>query len=233
MPRERIADKRERAIEIEERMSAHYPEAVCSLDYAGDPFRLTIAVMLSAQTTDAGVNKVTPRLWERYPTIEALAQADAEEVASILSTIGCYKVKAPRAIRIAQMVISDFGGEVPRDMEELQRLPGVGRKTANIVLNEGFGIVEGIAVDTHVNRIAHRLRLVPKDEDPARTETALLKLYPREYWGRINHQWVLFGRELCTARRPRCCECFVSDLCPSCACARPLEGEVSGNGAAR
>lgn len=218
MPRETNAYKRERAIKIEERMSAHYPDAECSLDYGRDPFRLTIAVMLSAQTTDAGVNKVTPTLWKRYPRIEDLAQADVREVSSILSSIGCYKVKAARAIQIAQMVMTDFGGEIPPDMDKLQRLPGVGRKTANIVLNEGFGIVEGIAVDTHVNRIAHRLKLVPRDDDPAKTEAALLKVYPPEYWGRINHQWVYFGREFCTAKRPRCCECFIGDLCPSNAC---------------
>ena len=114
------------------------------------------------------------------------------------------------------MVLADFGGEIPRDIDELQKLPGVGRKTANVVLNEGFGIVEGIAVDTHVNRIAHKLKLVPKDDDPKKTEIALLKLYPRQYWRHINHQWVLFGRQICIARRPKCAECFLADLCPSC-----------------
>lgn len=218
MPRETMSAKRVRAIEIEERMSQHYPNAECALQYGGDPFRLTIAVMLSAQTTDAGVNKVTPVLWERYPTVADLASADVNDVMRIISTIGCYRVKARHAIDIAQMVLADYGGEVPADMDELQKLPGVGRKTANIVMNEGFGIVEGIAVDTHVNRIAHRLKLVPKDDDPSKTEQALLKLYPRDMWGPINHQWVLFGRQICTARNPKCCECFLADLCPSCAC---------------
>lgn len=218
MPREKMSDKRDRAILIEERMCEHYPAAECALRYWSDPFRLTIAVMLSAQTTDAGVNKVTPALWERYPTVADLAQADPAEVQQIISTIGLYRTKAPRAVRIAQMVMADYGGQVPADMDELQKLPGVGRKTANIVLNEGFGIVEGIAVDTHVNRIAHRLKLVPKDDDPSKTEQALLKLYPREMWGPINHQWVLFGREVCTARKPACCSCFLADLCPSRLC---------------
>ena len=115
------------------------------------------------------------------------------------------------------MVVADYAGELPRDIDELLKLPGVGRKTANVVLNEAFGIVEGIAVDTHVFRIAHRLKFAgPSSDTPAKTETALLKLYPREYWGPINHQWVLFGRETCTARNPKCAECFLCDLCPSC-----------------
>lgn len=216
MPREKMSEKRARAIAIEERMTAHYPEPECALVYGGDVFRLTIAVMLSAQTTDAGVNKVTPALWERYPTIEALASADPADVERIIGSIGFYRNKAKSAIGIAQSVLADFGGDVPQDIDLLQTLPGVGRKTANVVLNEGFGIVEGIAVDTHVNRIAHRLKLVPKDDDPLKTEQALLKLYPREYWRLINHQWVLFGRQICIARRPKCAECFLADLCPSC-----------------
>ena len=115
------------------------------------------------------------------------------------------------------MVLSEFGGEIPRTMEELQRLPGVGRKTANVVLNEAFDIVEGIAVDTHVFRIAHKLKLVDASADtPSKTEEGLLALYPRDFWGPVNHQWVLFGRETCIARRPHCEECFISDLCPSC-----------------
>lgn len=206
--------KRERALAIEERMNAHYPQAECALHYDGDPFRLTIAVLLSAQTTDKAVNKVTPALWERYPTPENLASADPRDVENIIHTIGFYRTKAANVIKCAQMVMSEFGGEVPRTMEDLQRLPGVGRKTANIVLNEGFGIVEGIAVDTHVFRIAHQLRLSSADT-PLKTEQDLLEIYPRELWGPINHQWVLFGRETCIARHPRCDECFLADLCPS------------------
>lgn len=217
MPRELKADKLERALAIAERMNNHYPAAECALTYWGDPFKLTIAVLLSAQTTDKGVNKVTPALWERYPTPADLASADVRDVENILRTIGFYHTKAANCIKCAQMVISEYGGQIPQDMDEMQKLPGVGRKTANVVLNEAFGIVEGIAVDTHVFRIAHKLKLVGSSADtPAKTETALLKLYPREWWGPINHQWVLFGRETCIARRPRCEECFVGDLCPSC-----------------
>ena len=216
MPRETMAAKRERALAVAERMNDHYPQAQCALSYGGDPFRLTIAVMLSAQTTDAGVNKVTPVLWERYPAPADLAAADPAEVEEILHPIGFYRTKAANAIGIAQMVVADYGGQVPADIDELQKLPGVGRKTANIVLNEGFGIVEGIAVDTHVYRIAHRLKFAgPSADTPAKTEQALLKVYPRECWGPINHQWVLFGRETCSARRPKCADCFLEDLCPS------------------
>lgn len=214
MPRESLAKKRERALAVAERMNEHFPAAECALHFDGDPFRLTIAVLLSAQTTDAGVNKVTPELWERYPTPADLAAADISDVERILRPIGFFHTKAANCIKCAQMVTGEFGGEVPHTFEELERLPGVGHKTANIVLNTGFGIVEGIAVDTHVFRIAHRLKLSNATQ-PLDTEQDLLKIYPREYWGPINHQWVLFGRQVCTARNPSCETCFLADICPS------------------
>ena len=174
-------------------------------------------MLLSAQTTDKGVNKVTPALWEHYPTVADLASANPADVEEIIRTIGFYRTKAANVVKCAQLVVSEYGGQIPRDIDELQKLPGVGRKTANVVLNEAFGIVEGIAVDTHVFRIAHKLKLAgPSADTPAKTEDALLKLYPREWWGPINHQWVLFGRETCIARRPKCGECFICDLCPNC-----------------
>ncbi len=214
MPRESKKARLERALAVAKRMDEHYPKAECALHYWGDPFKLTIAVLLSAQTTDKGVNKVTPALWERFPAIEDLATADPAEVAEIIRTIGFFRTKAANCVKCAQMVLSEYGGQIPRDIDELQKLPGVGRKTANVVLNEAFGIVEGIAVDTHVFRIAHRLKF-SKADTPAKTETDLLALYPRECWGPINHQWVLFGRETCDARKPKCAECFIADLCPS------------------
>ena len=216
MPRELKADKLNRAIEIADRMNESYPKAECALHYWKDPFKLTIAVLLSAQTTDKGVNKVTPALWDRYPTPVDLANANIADVEEIIRTIGFHHAKAANCIKCAQMVISEFDGEIPQDMALIQKLPGVGRKTANVVLNEAFGIVEGIAVDTHVFRIAHKLKLVgPSCDTPQKTEDALLKLYPKEYWGPINHQWVLFGRQTCIARRPKCGECFLNDMCPS------------------
>ena len=216
MPRESMKAKRERALAVCERMEEHYPNAQPALDFGGDVFRLTIAVLLSAQTTDAAVNKVTPALWERYPTIEDLASAKAEDVSEIIHSIGFFRAKAAHCIGCAQMVLSDFGGQVPSNYEDLQRLPGVGRKTANIVMNAGFGIVEGIAVDTHVFRIAHKLKL-SNAKDPGKTEQDLLKLIPKELWEPVNHQWILFGREVCDAKKPACGECFLADICPSCA----------------
>ena len=216
MARESLASKRERAAAIEERMFEHYGPGKASLDYR-TPFELTVAVVLSAQCTDAAVNKVTPRLFAAFPTPAAMAAASSDEVAEIIHSLGFFRSKAKNLVALAQMVTADFGGEVPADVDELQKLPGVGRKTANVVLNEAFGIVEGIAVDTHVFRIAHRLKFAgPSADTPAKTEAALLKLYPREYWGPINHQWVLFGRETCIARNPKCATCFLCDLCPSC-----------------
>lgn len=214
MPRESMKTKRERAAIVCERIGEHYPDAQPALDFGGDPFRLTIAVLLSAQTTDAAVNKVTPVLWERYPTVGDLASANAQDVEEILRPIGFFRVKASNCIKCAQMVLSEYGGEVPHTYRELERLPGVGRKTANIVMNAGFGIVEGIAVDTHVFRIAHKLKL-SSAKDPGKTEQDLLKLIPQELWGPVNHQWILFGREVCNAKNPRCGECFLADICPS------------------
>ena len=216
MPRETNAAKRTRAIEFCDRLGEMHGPVECFLDH-GSPYRLVISVLLSAQTTDAQVNKVTPELFRRWPSPEALAAASPEEVAEVIRSLGFYKSKARHAVEAAQMIVSDYGGEVPHTMAELTRLPGVGRKTANIVLNVSFGIVEGIAVDTHVNRIAHRLALSPKthEKEPLKTEQDLLKLLPREYWRDVNHQWIRFGREVCSAKAPRCGECPMADICPS------------------
>ena len=216
MPRETNAAKRARAIEFCDRLGEMYGPVECFLDH-GSPYRLVISVLLSAQTTDAQVNKVTPELFRRWPSPEALAAASPEEVAEVIRSLGFYKSKARHAVEAAQMIVSDYGGEVPHTMAELTRLPGVGRKTANIVLNVSFDIVEGIAVDTHVNRIAHRLALSPKthEKEPLKTEQDLLKLLPREYWRDVNHQWIRFGREVCSAKAPRCGECPMADICPS------------------
>ncbi len=216
MPRETNAAKTARAVEVCRRLEKKYGPVECFLDHE-TPFRLVISVLLSAQTTDAQVNKVTPELFSRWPTPEAMAGATPAEIAEVIRSLGFYKTKAVHCVEAAQMIMADFGGEVPHTMAELVRLPGVGRKTANIVMNVGFGIVEGIAVDTHVNRIAHRLRLSPKThaKEPLKTEQDLLKIIPRELWGPVNHQWIRHGRETCTARSPKCATCLLADICPS------------------
>ncbi len=217
MPRETNASRRERAIEVCECLNRRYGPVECFLDHQ-NPFRLVISVLLSAQTTDAQVNKVTPELFRRWPTPYEMAGASIADVMDVIKSLGFYKTKAKHCVEAARMIVADYGGEVPSTMRELQKLPGVGRKTANIVLNVGFGIVEGIAVDTHVNRIAHRLALSPKthEKEPLKTEQDLLKILPHEYWESVNHQWISFGREICSARSPKCAECPLADLCPSC-----------------
>lgn len=217
MPRETNASRRERAIEVCERLNRRYGPVECFLDHQ-NPFRLVISVLLSAQTTDAQVNKVTPELFRRWPTPYEMAGASVADVMDVIKSLGFYKTKAKHCVEAARMIVADYGGEVPSTMRELQKLPGVGRKTANIVLNVGFGIVEGIAVDMHVNRIAHRLALSPKthEKEPLKTEQDLLKILPHEYWESVNHQWISFGREICSARSPKCAECPLADLCPSC-----------------
>ena len=216
MSRESKKAKVERAVEVCRRLDEKYGPVECFLDHT-NPFRLVISVLLSAQTTDAQVNRVTPELFRRFPTPEAMAAASPEEVAEIIRSLGFYKTKARHCVEAAQAIVADFGGEVPHTMAELTSLPGVGRKTANIVLNVGFGIVEGIAVDTHVNRIAHRLGLSPKthEREPLKTEQDLLAILPRELWGPVNHQWIRHGRDTCTARAPKCDGCVLEDICPS------------------
>ncbi len=216
MARETNASKRERGVEFCRRLNEMYGPVECFLDHT-NPYRLVISVLLSAQTTDAQVNKVTPELFRRWPTPYELAAASPIEVAEVIHSLGFYKSKAAHAVECAQMIVSEYAGEVPHTMEELTRLPGVGRKTANIVLNVSFGIVEGIAVDTHVNRIAHRLALSPKTHaaEPLKTEQDLLKILPREYWRDVNHQWIRFGRETCSAKAPKCDACPMADICPS------------------
>lgn len=213
MPREAKAKKRERAIEVCRRMDELYPVAPPALHFK-DPFECVTAVALSAQTTDANVNKVTPELFRRWPDAQAMAQADQDEIEEVIHAIGFFRAKAKACIERSRMIMSDFGGEVPQTMEELQKLPGVGRKTANIVMNESFGVCEGIAVDTHVFRIAHKLKLSSK-KDASGTEKDLLDLLPQELWQKVNAQWIRFGREWCIARRPRCDECPLADICPS------------------
>ena len=216
MPRERKTDTIKRATEVEKRMFKHYGEGIASLDYDGDPFRLVVAVVLSAQCTDAAVNKVTPALFKAYPTPAALGKAKVSDVEKIIHSLGFFRSKAANLVKLGRMLEVEFDSKVPNDIDLLQKLPGVGRKTANVVMCEAFHNPQGIAVDTHVFRIAHRLKFAgPSADTPDKTEKALLSVYPQPDWLYINHQWVHFGRDFCRAQRPVCEECFINDLCPS------------------
>ena len=189
-----------------------FPRAACELDYR-TPWQLLVATILSAQSTDARVNTVTPELFARWPTPAALAEAPLEELEGVIRATGLYRNKA-RAIReCARIVVSRHGGEVPRDLDAMLELPGVGRKTANVVLGEAFGIPAGIAVDTHVRRVSRRLGLTT-ETTPERIESDLETLVPREHWHDVSLRLVLLGRRICTARRPACDTCPLSGLCP-------------------
>lgn len=206
--------RQERACEIMRRLGELYPDAHIALDYSGDPWHLLVAVILSAQTTDAGVNKVTPKLFERFPTPADLAGANVLEVEDIIRPTGFYHNKTKLIMGAARMVLTDFDGQVPDTMEGLMRLPGVARKTANIVIANAFGKVEGIAVDTHVFRLAHRFGL-SAEKDPDKVERDLCALLPAEDWYAVNYRFIDHGRAICTAKRPACGACTLNDICPS------------------
>ena len=187
-----------------------HPEAACALDY-GTPFQLLVAVVLSAQTTDVSVNKVTPELFRRYPTPDLMAAADQNDVMDIIRSIGLYKNKSANIIKLAQKITDDFDGEVPSDYDSLVSLPGVGRKTANVVLAEGFGVPR-IAVDTHVFRVANRIGLTD-EKDVNSTEEMLMKRIPEERWILSHHLLIFHGRKCCTARNPSCERCGLEGIC--------------------
>jgi endonuclease-3 len=208
-----VASRPDRAREIMRRLGDLYPTAHCALDF-DTPWRLLVAVILSAQTTDAGVNKVTPVLFERFPGPAELAAADVLDVEAIVHPTGFYHNKTKLIMGSARMVMADFGGEVPDTMEELMRLPGVARKTANIVISGAFGKVEGIAVDTHVFRLTRRFGLSVED-DPNKVERDLCAVIPREEWFHVNYRFIDHGRAVCTAKRPVCGACTLADVCPS------------------
>jgi len=214
-PARRTRDAAKRAPEILTRLLAAYPDARCALDHR-TPFELLCATILSAQCTDARVNLVTPTLFARYPNPAALARANPSDVERIIQSTGFFRNKTRSLIGMARALVANHGGEVPRTMEELRVLPGVGRKTANVVLGNAFGINEGITVDTHVSRLSRLLGLT-RHEDPVKIEQDLMPLFPRDHWALVSHLLIFHGRRVCVARRPRCAECVLSDLCPSSA----------------
>ncbi len=210
--RKRVGPKRARIRPIIERLAAAHPDATIALKSRSD-LELLVAVMLSAQTTDVNVNRVTERLFEKYRRPEDYLAVPAEELERDIFATGFFRQKTKSLRGTMKMLVEEFDGTVPRRLEELVRLPGVARKTANVVAAE-LGDPQGIVVDTHVRRLSQRLGLT-KDEDPVKIERDLIKLVPREDWGRFPHLLIWHGRRVCLARMPRCEDCALNDLCPS------------------
>jgi len=208
-----MAEKRALALVVLERLKAEYPDAHCELDHR-NAFELLCATILSAQCTDARVNMVTPELFARYPDAQALRAARLEDVEAIIRTTGFFRAKAKSLVGMATALVDRHGGAVPRTIAELVPLPGVGRKTANVILGNAFDLNEGIVVDTHVQRLARRFGLT-REPDPIGIERALMPLFPQQDWALLSHLLIWHGRRTCTARKPACGACVVQDVCPS------------------
>ncbi len=203
----------ERVAAILDALRKTYPNVVCALTHR-NAFELTIATILSAQTTDVGVNKATPELFRMYPTPKALAQAPTLEIERLIKSTGFYRAKAKNIQGAARVLVERFGGKVPQTVEEMIQLPGVARKTANVVLGSWFGIPSGVVVDTHVLRLSRRLELT-KADDPVKVEQDLQKIIPRDRWIQFSHELIHHGRQICIARKPRCVDCSLEKLCNS------------------
>lgn len=203
---------RERAALLLMGLDRHYPEAACSLDHRS-VYELLVATVLSAQCTDERVNLVTPALFKKYPAPKQLAAARLSDVERLIHSCGFFRAKAAHLVQAAQAIQERFQGEVPRTMEELLTLPGVARKTANVILGTGYGLNAGFVVDTHVARLSQRLGLTSAS-DPKQIERALTRLFPQESWTRASHQLIAHGRSVCTARKPGCQGCPFTEFCP-------------------
>ncbi len=209
----RSGSKRQRALEILVRLKRLYPEAPCTLNYE-TPVQLLVATVLSAQCTDERVNLVTPALFQQFPDAAALAGAELSEIENLVRSTGFYRNKAKNIQAACRLIMTQYGGLVPQTMEELLQLPGVARKTANVVLAHAFGIHAGVTVDTHVKRLSQRLGLT-KQTDPIRIEQDLMKLIPQPDWENWSIRLIYHGRAVCNARNPACGSCALVDLCPS------------------
>jgi endonuclease III len=205
--------KQQRALEILIRLKRLYPDAVCSLDYE-TPVQLLVATILSAQCTDQRVNMVTPELFRQFPDATALAGADLSELEALVRSTGFYRNKAKNIQAACQRIVTEYGGQVPKVMEDLLSLAGVARKTANVVLAHGFGINMGVTVDTHVKRLSYRLGLTTQTE-PIKVERDLMRLLPQPDWENWSIRLIYHGRAVCNARKPECDRCELADLCPS------------------
>jgi endonuclease-3 len=205
------AERRARVARILQGLDKMYPEAVCALRHE-NAWQLLVATILSAQSTDKRVNEVTPGLFAKYPTIEDFAHVRPEVLGNDIRSTGFFNNKAKSIIGAAKKILSDFGGEVPRTIEELVTVPGAGRKTANVVLGTAFGIPTGVVVDTHVQRISRRLDLT-KHSDPVKIEQDLMKIIPSERWILFSHQVIHHGRARCVARKPKCADCLLDPVC--------------------
>ena len=210
--RETLLEKVERAGHIAGRLAELYGDVECPLTHR-NTFELLIAVILSAQCTDVAVNRVTPALFNRYPNPAALAEASRADIESCIRTLGLFRAKAKSLKRCAQQLVDEFNGEVPSEMEELTRLAGVGRKTANVIRGHAFNI-PGIAVDTHCKRLSRRLGLT-RQENPAKIEADLARILPPKEWTGFSHRLIIHGRRICFARKPACASCLLAELCPS------------------
>jgi endonuclease-3 len=205
------AERKERVAEILRRLDLMFPTATCALLHR-NPWELLVATILSAQCTDRRVNEVTPGLFAKYPTVDDFAAVRPEVLADDIRSTGFFNNKAKSIVGAAKIVASEFGGKIPRTMEEMLTIPGAARKTANVVLGTAYGIASGIVVDTHVQRIALRLDLT-RNTDPVKIEQDLVKIIPKEKWILFSHQVILHGRSLCVARNPKCAECRLNDVC--------------------
>jgi len=201
----------ERVAEMLKRLDQLYPDVTCALTHAS-AWELLVATILSAQSTDVNVNRVTPELFRKYPTVEAFAALTPEQLEPDVRSTGFFRNKSKSVVGAAKKVVSDFGGQVPDDMEKLLTLPGVARKTANVVLGSWFRKAEGVVVDTHVQRISRRLELTT-ESDPQKIEQDLMRIIPREKWILFAHQIIWHGRRLCIARKPKCADCPLENLC--------------------
>lgn len=206
--------QQQRALAILAQLKTLYPDATCSLNYQ-TTLQLLVATILSAQCTDERVNQVTPALFLKFPDAPALASADREELENLIRSTGFYRNKAKNIQGACQKIVTNFQGEVPQTMTELLQLPGVARKTANVVLAHGFGFNEGVTVDTHVKRLSNRLGLT-KSDNPIQIERDLMKLLPQEDWENYSIRIIYHGRAICKARKPNCVDCQLVELCPQC-----------------